>query len=320
MSPAPRGSRARQGDAARTTKPATPRPGRSGRPAARRRRRPADPARAWARTLDRTRPGLLPFTLDQLATVYGRPSWSRRLDPTSELVLTILSQNSADLNAERAFEALRAAYPPPAEAGHIAGHRAGHIAGHRADPRERADGWGGKGIEAGAAPDWAAVEHAPLPELVDVIRPGGLAPQKAPRIQGSLATIREATGGYSLEFLGEMPALEAREWLTRIPGIGKKTASVILLFCFGLPLMPVDRHVERVAHRIGLIPPKATADDAHDLFLALLAADDTLGPDRAYETHVNLIRHGRQLCQARRPNCEACPVGPRCRFVDRRAP
>ncbi len=290
-----------------TTKRATTR-----RTATRRRRRPADPAKAWARSLNRSRPGLLPFTLDALATIYGRPTWSRRLDPTSELVLTILSQNSADINAERAFEALRAAYPPPSDA-----HR---IAGHRADPKQRADGWGGKGIVAGVAPDWAAVEHAPLEELIDVIRPGGLAPQKAPRIQASLATIREATGDYSLEFLGEMPALEAREWLTRIPGIGKKTASVILLFCFGLPLMPVDRHVERVSHRIGLIPPKATADDAHDLFLALLAADDTLGPEKAYETHVNLIRHGRQLCQARRPNCEACPIGPRCRFVDRRAP
>jgi endonuclease III len=320
MSQTPRAPRTRRPDAAgatqpattppatqpETTQPATPRPARR---TPRRRRRPADPAGAWARTLNRTRPGLLPFTLDRLATLYGRPTWTRRLDPTSELVLTILSQNSADINAERAFEALRAAYPPPPESA--------AIAGHRADPRERADGWGGKGIESGAAPDWAAVEHAPPEELIDVIRPGGLAPQKAPRIQ---ASIREATGGYSLEFLGEMPALEAREWLTRIPGIGKKTASVILLFCFGLPLMPVDRHVERVSHRIGLIPPKATADDAHDLYLALLASDPALGPGRAYETHVNLIRHGRQLCHARRPDCEACPVGPRCRFVDRRAP
>lgn len=294
----------------KTDRPAAAR--RGANPTARRNRRPADPARAWARTLNRYRPGLLPFTLDALATLYGRPTWQRRLDPTSELVLTILSQNSADINAERAFESLRAAYPPPPEAS--------HIAGHRADPRARADGWGGKGLEEGAAPDWAAVERAPLPELIEVIRPGGLAPQKAPRIQASLATIREARGDYSLEFLGEMPALEAREWLTRIPGIGKKTASVILLFCFGLPLMPVDRHVERVSQRIGLIGPKATADGAHDLYLELLAADPSLGPDRAYETHVNLIRHGRQVCHARRPACEACPVRPRCRFVDRKAP
>jgi endonuclease-3 len=81
-----------------------------------------------------------------------------------------------------------------------------------------------------------------------------------------------------------------------------------------MPLMPVDRHVERVSHRIGLIPPKATADAAHDIFLALLE------PDQMYEAHVNLIRHGRVICHARRPECERCPIPPRCRFVDRRAP
>jgi endonuclease-3 len=89
---------------------------------------------------------------------------------------------------------------------------------------------------------------------------------------------------------------------------------VLLLFCFGTPLMPVDRHVERVSHRIGLIPPKASADDAHDLYLAMLEAD------QMYETHVLLIHHGRVTCHARRPACDACPVRARCRFVDRKAP
>jgi endonuclease-3 len=111
-----------------------------------------------------------------------------------------------------------------------------------------------------------------------------------------------------------MPPLEARDWLTRIPGVGKKTASVLLLFSFGMPLMPVDRHVERVSRRIGLIPPKATADDAHDIFLALLA------PEQMLEGHVNLIQHGRTICHARRPACARCPVAPRCRYVDRHAP
>ena len=91
-----------------------------------------------------------------------------------------------------------------------------------------------------------------------------------------------------------MPAIEAREWLTRIDGIGKKTASVLLLFSFGTPLMPVDRHVDRVSHRVGLMPPKATADDAHDLYLALLEPDDV------YAAHVLLIHHGRVTCHARR--------------------
>lgn len=263
-----------------------------------RRRRPPDPAKAWARRLERTRPGLVGDVLAGLASAYGTPAWERRLDPTSELVLTILTQNTADVNAEKAFEALRLAYPSgrPAEA---------HLPGL---------GWGGAGLSTAPPPDWPGVETAPLPELVDVIRPGGLAPQKAPRIQAALRTIREERGDHSLEFLAELPALEARDWLTRIGGIGKKTASVLLLFCFDSPLMPVDRHVERVSHRIGLIPPKATADDAHDLYLALL------DPDRMYEAHVNLIHHGREMCHARRPECERCPVALRCRFVDPKAP
>lgn len=236
--------------------------------------------------------------LDELSAAYGRPTWERRLDPTSELVLTILSQNSADVNAEKAFEALRAFYPSdrPTER---------HLPGA---------GWGGVGLTEAAPPDWMRVENAPLPELVDVIRPGGLAPQKAPRIQASLRTIREERGDHSLEFLAEIPALEARDWLTRIGGIGKKTASVLLLFSFGTPLMPVDRHVERVSHRIGLIPPKADADKAHDLYLALLE------PDEMYATHVLLIRHGRVRCHARKPDCGHCPVAPRCRYVDPKAP
>ncbi|HEY3523908.1 MAG TPA: hypothetical protein VGK63_09395, partial [Candidatus Limnocylindrales bacterium] len=148
------------------------------------------------------------------------------------------------------------------------------------------------------------------------IRPGGLAPQKAPRLQAALRRIREqaANGTYSLEFLGEMSALDARAWLTQIDGIGKKTASIVLLFSFGLPLMPVDRHVERVAKRIGLIPPKASPDDAHEYFLGLLE------PDQMYAGHVNLIQHGRAICHARNPAHEICPVADRCRFYIPKAP
>ncbi|MDQ6794643.1 MAG: endonuclease III [Chloroflexota bacterium] len=268
------------------------------RPPARRKRRKPDPVKAWVRRLERTRPNLVPYVLEGLAGLYGRPIWQRRLDPTSELILTILTQNSADTNAEKAFEALRRAYPG-----------SGEIQDHNLGP-----GWGGLGLPPGAAPDWRRVESAPLPELVDVIRPGGLANQKAPRLQAALRRIREERGDYSLEFLAEMSAMEARDWLTRIDGIGKKTASIVLLFCFGMPLMPVDRHVERVAKRIGLIPAKATADDAHELFLAILE------PDRVYEAHVNLIQHGRVICHARNPEHERCPVAARCRFVDPRAP
>ena len=264
----------------------------------RKRRRFSDPGGSYARRLERYRPGLVRFTLDGLASIYGRPTWERRLDPTSELILTILTQNSADTNAEVAFEALRRAYPSglaPAE------HRPGA-------------GWGGVGLPEGAPPDWARVEVAPLPELTDVIRPGGLANQKAPRLQSTLRRIREERGDYSLEFLGDMTALDARDWLTRIDGIGKKTASVLLLFSFGMPLMPIDRHVERVARRVGLLPPKATIDEAHDLFLGVFE------PNEMYEAHVNLIQHGRKICHAQRPDHDACPLRPRCRFVDPKAP
>lgn len=263
-----------------------------------RRRRKPDPVKAWTRRLARYRPGLQRDVLDGLAGLYGHQAWERRLDPTSELVLTILTQNSADTNAEKAFAALRRAYPGRGEAEE---HRLGA-------------GWGGIGLPPGAAPDWAAVESAPLAELIDVIRPGGLAPQKAPRIQAALRRIRDERGDYSLEFLGQLPAGEARDWLTGIDGIGKKTASIVLLFCFGLPLMPVDRHVERVAKRIGLLPPKASADEAHELFLAMLE------PDEMYEAHVNLIQHGRRICHARNPRHELCPIAARCRFYDPKAP
>jgi endonuclease-3 len=261
-------------------------------------RRPADPAKAWASYLRRYRPGLAAFVLDGLTTVYGEHRWESRLDPTSELILTILTQNTADLNAEKAYEALRRRYPSdrPAEV-----HNPGI-------------GWGGEGLTTAVPPDWTAVEHAPLPELIDVIRPGGLAPQKAPRLQATLRYIRERRGDYSLEFLGGMPMLEARDWLTAIDGVGKKTASIVLAFCFGAPLMAVDRHVERVSKRIGLIPEKVTADQAHDLFLGIIEPGDM------YAAHVLLIHHGRKMCHAQNPAHEICPLRERCRAVSPKAP
>ena len=261
-------------------------------------RRKPNPYLAWAKRLNRTRPGLVGFTLDGLRGLYGPQDWVRRWDPTSELVMTILTQNSADVNAEQAFQELRRAYPSnrPAER---------HVPG---------PGWGGVGLPDGIPPDWALVDAAPLEELVEVIRPGGLPNQKAKGIKAALRAIHEARGDYSLEFLGEMSALEARNWLVGINGVGVKTASVVLLFSFGLPLMPVDRHVERVSQRVGLLPKKASATEAHDHFLAMLE------PDQMHEAHVNLIRHGRLVCHARKPDHFACPLRDRCRFFDPKAP
>jgi endonuclease-3 len=261
-------------------------------------RRKPNPYLAWAKRLERMRPGLVTFTLEGLAGLYGHHPYERRWDPTSELVMTILTQNSADINAEHAYQELRKAYPSDRP-----------VEQHRPGP-----GWGGVGMADGVPPDWSMVDAAPLEELVEVIRPGGLPNQKAKGIKAALRSIHEARGDYSLEFLGDMTALEARTWLTGIKGVGVKTASVVLLFSFGHPLMPVDRPVERVAARVGLLPKKATAEEAHDHFLAMLQ------PDEMHEAHVNLIRHGRLVCHARNPAHDRCPLRERCRFYDPKAP
>ena len=209
----------------------------------------------------------------------------------------MLSANSADINAEKAFDALCRQWP----AGAIGGG-----AGHRA-------GWGGVGIAESTA-DWAAIADAALDELIDIIRPGGLAPTKAPRIQAVLRRLFEERGDYSLEFLGALAPAHALAWLMQVPGIGRKTASVVLLFSFGMPLMPVDRHIERVARRVGLVPAKANIDQVHDMLQAQL-------PDElVHEAHVNLITHGRETCHAQRPACGRCALAPRCRYLDAKAP
>jgi endonuclease-3 len=281
-----------------TTRVPTTKPAKPGTPRKPTKRRPPDPVKAWASRIRRYRPGLQKDILAALEERYGTVTWEARLDPTSELILTILTQNTADVNAEKAFEGLRRAYPSdrPAQV-----HNPGM-------------GWGGAGLPDAPPPDWERVEFADLQELTDVIRPGGLAPQKAPRLQATLRYIREQRGDYDLGFLADMPVLEARDWLTAIDGIGKKTASIVLAFCFGAPVMAVDRHVERVSKRIGLIPGKATADQAHDLFLGLLE------PDEMYAAHVLLIHHGRRICHAQNPAHEICPVRDRCRFVNPKAP
>jgi endonuclease-3 len=279
------------------------------RPKKRRRQTPDQAAKAWVKRLLRTRPGLVEFVLGRLSATYGTPVWEARLDAISELVLTILTQNTADVNAEKAFVALREAYPSP-ESVPIVAHRRGAGAD---DESRRPDGWGGEGLPPGRPPNWALVEDAPIGELIEVIRGGGLAYQKAPRIQAALRRIREERGAYSLDFLATMAPREARDWLVQIPGIGKKTASIVLLFCYDLALFPIDTHVERVSKRIGLLPAKAPLDQAHEMFL------DLFPPGDMYRAHVNLITHGREICHARNPKHEICPVAERCRFVNPKA-
>ncbi|HEY6778452.1 MAG TPA: endonuclease III [Thermoleophilaceae bacterium] len=151
-------------------------------------------------------------------------------------------------------------------------------------------------------PTWDAVREAPVAEIEDAIRPGGLAPTKAVRIK----RILEALGEDDLCWLEDAPLEEARDYLCDLPGVGRKTAACVLLFSFGRPEVPVDTHVYRVASRLGLIRPGASFDEAHDEMLRLVAPED------AYEIHVLLIRHGRRTCIAREPRCAECALRRMC--------
>jgi endonuclease III len=153
-------------------------------------------------------------------------------------------------------------------------------------------------------PTWDAVSEAPVEEIEDAIRPGGLAPTKSVRIN----RILDAIGDDDLLWLEDAPLEEARAYLCALPGVGRKTAACVLLFSFGRPDVPVDTHVYRVGGRLGLWAPKAPLDKAHDE-LARLCGDDG---EFAYETHVLLIRHGRRTCVARTPHCPECPLRRMC--------
>ena len=145
---------------------------------------------------------------------------------------------------------------------------------------------------------WAEVRDAPVAEVEDAIRPGGLAPTKAVRIQ----EILRAIGDDDLSWLEAAPIEEGRAYLTSLPGVGRKTAACVLLFSYGLPDVPVDTHVYRVGARLGLWRANAPLDEAHDEMLRLSAGSDP------YEAHVALIRHGRRICHARNPRCRECPL------------
>jgi endonuclease-3 len=188
--------------------------------------------------------------------------------PTDELVLTVLSQSTTDVNSWRGYQALLARY-------------------------------GG---------NWEVVADAPVEEIEEAIRPCGLSRQKAPRIKAILQRLRAEHGKVSLDFLAALPPDEALEYLMSFHGVGRKTASCVLLFSLGMPAMPVDTHVHRVARRLALIPPTASAEQAHDLLEALLPEEDY------YDFHVNMITHGRETCTARNPACERCPVLHLCPF------
>lgn len=205
-----------------------------------------------------------------LREYYGYPTWRQHLPPVDELVCTILSQATSDINRDKGFEALKARYP-----------------------------------------DWESVRDAPVEEIAKTIRSAGLSKQKAPRIQEALRYITEKTGTISLNFLADMETAEAKAWLTQMEGIGPKTAAIILCFAFDKPAFPVDTHVHRVSQRLGLIDQKMSAEKAHDEMEALVPAKDY------YADHLNLIRHGREICKARTPLCEKCFLTGYCHYYQK---
>jgi endonuclease-3 len=190
----------------------------------------------------------------------------RRWDPVEELVLTVLSQNTSDVNSGRAFEGLRRRWPT-----------------------------------------WEALAAAPPSRLADVIRSGGLANVKAPRI---LAILREIAarqdGRIDLEWMRTAPTPRVRDYLLTLPGVGPKTAACVLAFSLGRPALPVDTHVFRVARRLGFFGDRVDAARAHDVL------EGHVPPRLRVGMHVGLIRLGREICKPGRPRCEVCPLATLC--------
>lgn len=207
---------------------------------------------------------------ETLLKAFGEPIWRNPLPPVDELVSTILSQNTNDINRDRAFEALRAKFPT-----------------------------------------WEQVRDAKESDVIDVIRPAGLANQKGPRMQQVLKDITKERGSLDLNFLKDLPLEEARSWLTKFNGVGPKTAAIVLCFSLNRPAFPVDTHVYRVTGRIGLRPEKISVEQAHPYL------ESVFPPETYYAAHLNIIRLGREICNARKPLCMNCPVVGLCDFKDK---
>jgi endonuclease III len=157
-------------------------------------------------------------------------------------------------------------------------------------------------------PAWEDALEAPVTDIVAAIRPAGLGPQKGPRIRSVLHTIKEARGRIELDFLRASPPDAARAWLTGLPGVGPKTAAIVMLFALDMPAFPVDTHVHRVTGRLGLRPERMSADASHAYLAGLLDADQYA------PAHLNLIRLGREVCHARKPDCPHCALNRLCPY------
>jgi endonuclease III len=214
-------------------------------------------------------------------------------DPIAELVLTVLSQSTNDRNRDVAYLRLRERFPT-----------------------------------------WMQVRDAEVAALEEAIRPGGISKVKSARIKAILQAIaaQPPPGGdpapgtasaslpapapgtasasrppeLSLDWLPDVPLAQARDYLTALPGVGRKTAACVLLFSYGLHDVPVDTHVSRVGMRLELLQPGASFEQLHDEMLALTP------PGQELELHVNLLRHGRRTCHARKPACGECALARMC--------
>lgn len=207
----------------------------------------------------------------RLNVAYGEPAWRPHRPAMEQLIMTILSANTNDVNSGRAFEQLMARFDH----------------------------------------DWDAIRTAPLEEIKAAIRPAGMYNQKAPHIVETLEMIKaemDATGRseYTIDHVAEMSVEDALAYLTRFPGVGHKTASIVLLFTFNMGAFPVDTHVQRISQRLGVSQPKASPARVKRDWEGLLP------PETFYPLHINLIRHGREICRARAPRCEVCPLNGVC--------
>ena len=155
-------------------------------------------------------------------------------------------------------------------------------------------------------PKWEQALQARVTQIAAAIRVGGLANVKAKRIKKILRDIRDREGDISLDGLGAMKPQEAMKHLLAFDGVGVKTAACVCLFSLGMPVLPVDTHVHRVAMRLGLI------DEGVDHAKAHAALGNLVSARIVYPFHLLMIEHGRQVCHARRPRCVDCPLGDLC--------
>jgi len=210
---------------------------------------------------------------DRLRDVYGIPLAGPHGHPIAELILTVLSQSTNDRNRDVAYLALRERFPT-----------------------------------------WYDVRDAPVDAVEEATRPGGISKVKSARIKSILREITATAPNHgaspddplSLDWLPDQTVPAAQAYLTSLPGVGRKTAACVLLFALGMRDVPVDTHVSRVGSRLGLFRPGAAFEELHDTMLELTP------PGEELELHLNLLRHGRRTCYARKPACGDCVLNRTC--------